>query len=39
MLTLDPLDSASTEALVDALVPGMPTAARVRITKIDQMGA
>jgi len=32
MLTLDPLDSASMEALVDALVPGMPTAARVRIT-------
>jgi hypothetical protein len=31
-LTLDPLDAASMEALVDALVPGMPTAARARIT-------
>jgi len=28
MLTLDPLDPASMDALVDALVPGMPTAAR-----------
>jgi class 3 adenylate cyclase/predicted ATPase len=31
-LTLDPLDPASMDALVDALVPGMPTAARVKIT-------
>ena len=31
-LTLDPLDAASMEALVDALVPGMPTAARAKIT-------
>jgi class 3 adenylate cyclase len=28
MLTLDPLDSASMDALVDALVPGMPAVAR-----------
>ena len=32
MLTLDPLDAASMDALVDALVPGMPQAARVAIT-------
>ncbi len=32
MLTLDPLDGASMEALVDALVPGMPAAARSAIT-------
>jgi class 3 adenylate cyclase/predicted ATPase len=32
MLTLDPLDSASIDALVDALVPGMPAAARAKIT-------
>jgi class 3 adenylate cyclase/predicted ATPase len=32
MLTLDPLDSASMDALVDALVPGMPAAARATIT-------
>ena len=31
-LTLDPLDAASMEALVDALVPGMPTAARAKVT-------
>jgi class 3 adenylate cyclase len=31
-LTLDPLDSGSMEALVDALVPGMPAAARAKIT-------
>ena len=31
-LTLDPLDAASMEALVDALVPGMPPAAREKIT-------
>ena len=31
-LMLDPLDAASMEALVDALVPGMPTAARAKIT-------
>ena len=31
-LTLDPLDAASMDALVDALVPGMPTAARAKIT-------
>ena len=31
-LTLDPLDAASMEALVDALVPGMPSAARAKIT-------
>jgi AAA ATPase domain len=31
-LTLDPLDMASMEALVDALVPGMPAAARAKIT-------
>jgi predicted ATPase/class 3 adenylate cyclase len=31
-LTLDPLDAASMEALVDALVPGMPTATRAKIT-------
>ena len=32
MLTLDPLDAASMEALVEALVPGMPAAARAKIT-------
>jgi hypothetical protein len=32
MLTLDPLDAGSMEALVDALVPGMPAAARAKIT-------
>jgi class 3 adenylate cyclase len=31
-LTLDPLDAASMDQLVDALVPGMPSAARARIT-------
>jgi class 3 adenylate cyclase/predicted ATPase len=31
-LTLDPLDAASMDQLVDALVPGMPTAARAKIT-------
>jgi class 3 adenylate cyclase/predicted ATPase len=32
MLTLDPLDAASMDALVEALVPGMPSAARAKIT-------
>jgi predicted ATPase len=31
-LTLDPLDAASMEALVEALVPGTPPAARAKIT-------
>ena len=31
-LTLDPLDAASMDALVDALVPGMPAAARAAVT-------
>jgi class 3 adenylate cyclase/tetratricopeptide (TPR) repeat protein len=31
-LTLDPLDAASMDALVDALVPGMPTVARAAVT-------
>jgi class 3 adenylate cyclase/tetratricopeptide (TPR) repeat protein len=31
-LTLDPLDAASMDQLVDALVPGMPRAARSKIT-------
>src|SRR4029077_19294841 len=31
-LTLDPLDAASMDALVEALVPGMPGPARARIT-------
>ena len=31
-LTLDPLDAGSMEALVDALVPGMPAAARAKVT-------
>ena len=31
-LTLDPLDAVSMDALVDALVPGMPGPARARIT-------
>ena len=31
-LTLDPLDPASMDALVDALVPGMPAAARAVVT-------
>ena len=31
-LTLDPLDAASMDQLVDALVPGMPTEARAKIT-------
>jgi len=30
--TLDPLDAASMDQLVDALVPGMPAAARAKIT-------
>ena len=32
-LTLDPLDAASMDLLVDALVPGMPQAARSKITR------
>jgi class 3 adenylate cyclase len=32
-LTLDPLDAASMEALVEALVPGMPAEARSKITR------
>jgi class 3 adenylate cyclase/tetratricopeptide (TPR) repeat protein len=32
MLTLDPLDATSMDRLVDALVPGMPVAARAKIT-------
>ncbi|MFZ0193159.1 MAG: adenylate/guanylate cyclase domain-containing protein, partial [Streptosporangiaceae bacterium] len=32
-LTLDPLDAASMEALVEALVPGMPGPARAKITR------
>ncbi|MGH3203621.1 MAG: ATP-binding protein [Streptosporangiaceae bacterium] len=32
MLTLDPLDPASMDALVDALVPGMPPPARAAVT-------
>jgi len=32
MLTLDPLDNKSMDALVDALVPGMPPATRAKIT-------
>jgi tetratricopeptide (TPR) repeat protein len=32
-LTLDPLDTASMGLLVDALVPGMPEAARTKITR------
>ena len=32
-LTLDPLDAASMDALVDALVPGMPAAARTAVTR------
>src|ERR1700691_1934319 len=32
-LTLDPLDAASMDQLVDALVPGMPRAARSKITR------
>ena len=32
-LTLDPLDAVSMDALVDALVPGMPAAARAKITR------
>jgi class 3 adenylate cyclase/predicted ATPase len=31
-LTVDPLDAASMDQLVDALVPGMPAAARAKIT-------
>ena len=31
-LTLDPLDAASMDQLVDALVPGMPSAARAAVT-------
>jgi class 3 adenylate cyclase/predicted ATPase len=31
-LTLDPLDAVSMDGLVDALVPGMPTAARAAVT-------
>jgi predicted ATPase len=33
MLTLDPLDTGSMDQLVDALVPGMPPAARAKITR------
>jgi len=33
MLTLDPLDPASMDALVEALVPGMPAAARSAVTR------
>jgi class 3 adenylate cyclase/predicted ATPase len=32
-LTLDPLDEASMDQLVDALVPGMPAAARAKVTR------
>jgi len=32
-LTLDPLDPVSMEALVEALVPGMPPAARAKVTR------
>jgi class 3 adenylate cyclase/tetratricopeptide (TPR) repeat protein len=32
MLTLDPLDAASMDALVEGLVPGMPASARARVT-------
>ncbi|MGH3203628.1 MAG: AAA family ATPase [Streptosporangiaceae bacterium] len=32
-LTLDPLDDASMDRLVDALVPGMPKAARSKVTR------
>jgi class 3 adenylate cyclase/predicted ATPase len=32
MLTLDPLDAVSMDRLADALVPGMPAAARAKIT-------
>ncbi len=32
MLTLDPLDAASMDQLVDALVPGMPPSARTAVT-------
>ena len=32
-LTLDPLDAASMDRLVDALVPGMPAVARAKITR------
>ncbi len=32
-LTLDPLDPASMDALVDALVPGMPPAARAKVVR------
>jgi predicted ATPase len=32
-LTLDPLDAASMDALVEALVPGMPAAARAKVTE------
>jgi class 3 adenylate cyclase len=32
-LTLDPLDAVSMDQLVDALVPGMPSAARAKITR------
>jgi class 3 adenylate cyclase/tetratricopeptide (TPR) repeat protein len=32
-LTLDPLDSASMDQLVEALVPGMPVTARAKITR------
>jgi class 3 adenylate cyclase/tetratricopeptide (TPR) repeat protein len=32
-LTLDPLDEASMDQLVDALVPGMPAAARSKVTR------
>jgi predicted ATPase len=32
ILALDPLDAASMDALVEALVPGMPSAARAKVT-------
>ncbi len=32
-LTLDPVDAASMDALVDSLVPGMPPAARAKVTR------
>ncbi len=35
-LTLDPMDTASMERVVDALVPGMPPAARTAITERSQ---
>ncbi len=35
-LTLDPLDPASMDVLVEALVPGMPAAARAKVTGLAQ---